>query len=106
MRDREIEQTRASFDYQWSTLPPGEWSLANPEFRDTVSADICSLCGLEPEWFAGKSILDAGCGTGRHAYGFCRLGARVTAVDRSAVVLRTVQTACGSFEGFAGCDRG
>ena len=102
MRAREIEQTRASFDYQWSRLPPAEWSLANPEFRERVATDICSLCGLAPEWFAGRSVLDAGCGTGRFAYGFCRLGARVTAIDRSAIVLRTVQTACGPFEGFAG----
>src|SRR5262249_53266482 len=37
--------------------------------------------GLQREWFAGKHILGAGCGSGRWTYAFAELGAEVTAVD-------------------------
>ncbi|MGC9114314.1 MAG: class I SAM-dependent methyltransferase [Candidatus Micrarchaeia archaeon] len=40
------------------------------------------LC-INPLWFKGKKILDAGCGNGRWSYGFAKLGAKVTAVDFS-----------------------
>jgi hypothetical protein len=47
MRIRDVQQTRASFDYQWSNLPHGEWSLANPAFRVKVPGLICALTEFE-----------------------------------------------------------
>ena len=36
---------------------------------------------LAPEWFRGKTVLDAGCGSGRWTYAMASLGATVIAVD-------------------------
>lgn len=46
--------------------------------------NIINLLGLEPE----QSILDLGCGIGRHALAFAKAGFKVTAVDRTAELLR------------------
>jgi len=102
MRPRDIQQTRATFDYQWSHVPPGEWSLADPEFRAYVPEYICALTGLDRQWFSGKSVLDAGCGLGRHSFGLCRLGAQVTALDQSPAALRATRAACAAFPNFVG----
>ena len=97
-----VAQTRASFDYQWSHLPNGRYSLADAAYREQVPALLCQLTGLEASWFPGRRVLDAGCGPGRHAYGFCALGARVTALDLSANGLRRARTACEWFPQFTG----
>ncbi len=102
MRHREIQQTRATFDYQWSNVPPGEWSLADPEFRVYVPEFIGKITGIDRQWFSGKSVLDAGCGLGRHTFGFCKLGAHVTALDRSPAALPATRTACAAFPNFLG----
>lgn len=44
---------------------------------------IMGLAGLRP----GMSVLDLGCGIGRHALEFARQGLRVTGVDRTAAYL-------------------
>jgi SAM-dependent methyltransferase len=78
-------QTLASFDYQWGHIPAGdamlsdEWFLANV---DHIVSD--ELLGIERGWFAGRTVLDAGCGGGRWTLGLLRLGGRVLAVDASA----------------------
>jgi SAM-dependent methyltransferase len=97
-----VERTRASFDYQWSRLPQNRWSLASPEFRAEIPGRLCALTQLDREWFKGKHILDAGCGMGRHAFGFCALGASVTAVDRSLAALEGTRAACVGFPNFQG----
>jgi SAM-dependent methyltransferase len=102
MRTRDVEQTRASFDYQWTELPRGEWSLANAAFRTRVPEYICELTGLDRQWFAGKDVLDAGCGAGRYAFGLCALGARVAAVDRSIAALAETRRWCAAFPAFLG----
>ena len=63
---------------------------------------LCRLTGLDAAWFPGKRVLDAGCGPGRHAFGFCALGARVTVLDLAASGLRQARTACGEFPHFTG----
>ena len=97
-----MAQTLASFEYQWSRLPNGEHSLADPAFREQVPAFLCRLTGLDAAWFAGKRVLDAGCGPGRHAFGFCTLGARVTVLDLSPSGLRQARRACAESPSFAG----
>lgn len=77
-------QTRASFDYQWAALPDGDAMLSDAWFRENVGHVLArELMCLEPAWFAGRRVLDAGCGSGRWSIGLLRLGARVTAVDQS-----------------------
>jgi SAM-dependent methyltransferase len=102
VRFHDAQQTRASFEYQWSKLSQNEWSLANPEFREQVPGFICALTELERQWFVGKDVLDAGCGAGRHAFGFCKLGAQVIAVDYSTAVLQQTRSNCATFPNFRG----
>jgi SAM-dependent methyltransferase len=77
-------QTRQSFDYQWGELPQGDAMLSDEWFRANVDRLLVEelLC-VERDWFAGKRVLDAGCGIGRWTLGFLRLGCHVTAADQS-----------------------
>src|SRR5687767_5928403 len=43
---------------------------------------------------AGKRVLDAGCGTGRHTAWLAQQGARVTGVDPSSAMLAHARTKC------------
>jgi SAM-dependent methyltransferase len=52
------------------------------------------LCGD----VAGKRVLDAGCGTGRHTRWLCERGARVTAVDPSDAMLAIARAKCAGAE--------
>jgi SAM-dependent methyltransferase len=86
------KQTLASFDYQWRELPEADALLSDEWFRGNVSRIVSGelLC-LEPEWFRGKRILDAGSGTGRWTVGLLELGGEVTAVDSSEHALEQVR---------------
>jgi SAM-dependent methyltransferase len=72
-------QTASAFGWQWQ-----HFAEFHPEFEAQF------LDWLEPidrEFFAGKRVLDAGCGTGRHASLAAGFGAsEVVAVDLSAAV--------------------
>jgi SAM-dependent methyltransferase len=78
------KQTLASFDYQWKELAEGGGLLTDDWFAQNVDRILSEelLC-LRRDWFAGKRILDAGCGNGRWTVGFLRLGCDVLAVDAS-----------------------
>lgn len=94
------EQTTDSFDVQWDKLPTGVQLLGNPAFdRQSVSL-VEAYTGLPSIWFGGKAVLDAGCGNGRWSYTLAKLGAAVTALDRSAAGLKEVERICGAFPGF------
>jgi SAM-dependent methyltransferase len=97
-----VAQTRASFEYQWSHLPNGRHSLADEAFRGQVPGFLCRLTGLEAAWFAGRRVLDAGCGPGRHSFGFSALGARVSILDLSVTGVRRASEACAAFPNFTG----
>jgi SAM-dependent methyltransferase len=92
--------TRASFDYQWRSLPEGHAMLSNPEFKAQVPQQLCQYTDLPADWFCGKKVLDAGCGQGRWTYGFGTLGvATCVSFDISeAGVARTTEIA-GAFDG-------
>lgn len=92
-------QTRSSFDHQWRELNESVALLSSVEFRAAVPDLACQLTDRPREWFAGKRVLDAGCGSGRFSYAFATLGANVVAIDQSAGALDQVRKAC---EGLAG----
>jgi SAM-dependent methyltransferase len=86
------KQTLASFDYQWRELPESDALLSDEWFRANVARIISDelLC-LKADWFRGKHVLDAGCGTGRWTVGLLELGAHVTATDFSEHALEQVR---------------
>ena len=45
-------------------------------------------CGLSPQDYVGREVLDAGCGTGEYACWFASKGSRVTGIDLSSGSLR------------------
>ncbi|MFT4585213.1 MAG: SAM-dependent methyltransferase, partial [Gammaproteobacteria bacterium] len=89
--------TRKIFQDKWEHLHEGEYTLANPEHRNTIAETVLRWTGQPAEWFNGKQVLDAGCGDGRLSYGLCKLGARVTSLDQSAEGLAKTAEYCGEF---------
>lgn len=77
-------QTRESFTYQWSELSEGKHLIGDPAFERRMSQLLEKYTDLPAKWFAGKRIIDAGCGNGRWSFALSKLGANVTAVDQSA----------------------
>lgn len=71
-------RTAASFGFEWRrfSLNMLEWER---NFLGYVQP-------RGPEFFQGKRVLDAGCGSGRHAYHAARYGAEVVAVDLSDAI--------------------
>jgi len=65
--------TANSFGFEWSRFPQmyPEWEQ---NFLDYMAPH-------EPEFFRDKRVLDAGCGSGRHAYYAAQFGADVWAID-------------------------
>lgn len=85
-----------------STSPPSDPTLtyyeghADEFARDTLGADVSALyapfLALVP---AGGRILDAGCGAGRDAAAFGRMGYRVSAFDASPALARIAARVSG-----------
>lgn len=70
-----IAQTNASFSYQWDQLVQGSHLIGDAAFeRDMFDRVKQYTGGLGPEWFRGKTVLDAGCGNGRWSYAFAKMG--------------------------------
>ena len=91
-------QTLASFDWQWSNLPAGDFMPGDPWFDANASRLLAEeLCGIAPQWFVGRTVLDAGCGQGRWTRALLELGARVTAVDYSEAGLARTRQLCAAW---------
>lgn len=58
-------RTRESFDYQWRDSPDGNWTETRPELKLREPSLVTQYTKLPREWFKNKTILDAGCGSGR-----------------------------------------
>jgi SAM-dependent methyltransferase len=76
--DTRQAQTARSFGFEWSHFPEmyDEWER---NFFDYMSP-------YGPGFFRGKRVLDAGCGSGRHAYYAAQNGAEVWAIDLGPAV--------------------
>lgn len=70
--------TARSFGYEWTRFP---------EMRDEWERNFLDYQAPHPpEFFRGKRVLDAGCGSGRHAYYAAHFGAEVWAIDLGPAV--------------------
>jgi SAM-dependent methyltransferase len=71
--------TASAFGWQWQ-----HFAEMHPEFEAQF---LDWLDPIAPDFFRGKRVLDAGCGTGRHSYFAASYGARnVVALDLSGAV--------------------
>ena len=75
---RTAARTARRFGYQWKRFP-----AQTPEFEANF---LNYVHPLGPADFRGARILDAGCGTGRHALQAARLGAEGVALDASDAI--------------------
>jgi SAM-dependent methyltransferase len=85
-RDEALEitpnSTAGAFSKQWEEFPEGEYLLSDPWFKANVGRILTEQeILLDPSWFKGRKVLDAGCGNGRWTYGLASLGAKLTSVD-------------------------
>jgi 2-polyprenyl-3-methyl-5-hydroxy-6-metoxy-1,4-benzoquinol methylase len=96
--DLTTAQTRQAFATQWEELPEGAYLLTDPWFRENVGRILCEEeLQIRPEWFKGRTVLDAGCGNGRWSYGLASLGADVVSVDVNAVAVEKAREAVSEF---------
>ena len=77
-------KTRESFGWEWLRYP-GSRPTDKPTFLEETM--------IPPETFAGKLVLDAGCGMGRYSAVALGLGAEVVAVDMSDSLIRVAALA-------------
>jgi SAM-dependent methyltransferase len=70
-------RTRASFGYEWTLFK--DWRPSGETFVDYFSQ-------FDLEWLRGRTILDAGCGMGRHARQIAPFAETVVAVDFSGAI--------------------
>jgi SAM-dependent methyltransferase/uncharacterized protein YbaR (Trm112 family) len=63
-----------------------EWSRFSDMYEEWERNFLDYMYPREPDFFGGKRVLDAGCGSGRHAYYAARYGAEVWAVDLGPAV--------------------
>ena len=73
-----VVATALSFGFEWNQFPEmrPEWERNFLEYQ----------APHEPNFFLGKRVLDAGCGSGRHAYHAAQFGAEVWAMDLGSAV--------------------
>jgi len=79
--EKDIRETRQSFDYQWANLKDSPWLLSSPEFKERCEKILLDELASSRERIADKLVLDVGCGNGRWSYAFVNLGAKVIAYD-------------------------
>lgn len=90
-------KSRSSFDYQWKDTVDGDWTTNRPELKEREPGLVLRYTGLPRDWFKGKNVLDAGCGSGRFSWALASLGAKVSAVDQSTAGVNHTRQACREF---------
>lgn len=96
-----MAKTYQSFDSQWESLSDGAGLASDEEFRKSMLNLVEQYTSLPKSWFAGKRILDAGCGNGRWSLALSTLGAQVTAFDQSRHGVEATRTLCANFPDFS-----
>jgi 2-polyprenyl-3-methyl-5-hydroxy-6-metoxy-1,4-benzoquinol methylase len=76
----DVAQVQRVFHFEHALHERSHYVQFRPELVDEFLAD----CELPAEFFAGKDVLDAGCGSGRWSWAMSKLGARVHAMDLTA----------------------
>src|SRR5260370_38701208 len=62
-------QTRVAFTRQWQQLKAGQYLLSDPWFKDNMARILCEQeIQVQPDWFIGKDVLDAGSGNGPQSH--------------------------------------
>lgn len=84
-RDELLARTARSFQYEWS-----HFSQMRREWERNF---LAYMAPRPPSFFTGLRVLDAGCGSGRHAYYAAQYGADVWAVDLGAADVARRNTA-------------
>lgn len=74
---RAERQVQRAFDFEHRRFEAARYLRISPALIDDWLADV----QLPAEYFAGKRVLDIGCGSGRWTYAMAKLGAEVVAVD-------------------------
>lgn len=90
-------RTRESFDYQWKDSPDGNWTETRPELKLREPRLVVEYTNLPKDWFEGKKVLDAGCGSGRFSWAMASMGAGVHALDQSEAGVFYTKHACSEF---------
>jgi SAM-dependent methyltransferase len=90
-------QTKASFDFQWEHMPEGAALPSDDGFMQQLDRELPRMVGVPQTWFAGKHVVDIGCGGGRYSRGLLQLGASVTACDQSEAALSRTAALCQQF---------
>ncbi len=80
----ESDRYAGSFSFQWTTYT--DTQLDSRQGVALTEQDLILKTGLTPDEVAGRLVLDAGVGTGRHAELLAAWGARVVGVDLSEAV--------------------
>jgi glycosyltransferase involved in cell wall biosynthesis/SAM-dependent methyltransferase len=76
----DVVQVQGAFDFEHRRFDRSRLTQFHPGLVDQFLADS----RITPEFFQGKRVLDAGCGSGRWSYALAHLGAELTAVDLTA----------------------
>ena len=76
--EEEKKKTQESFGFEWTVYST---------VRDERDEGYVLEGGLTPDFFAGKLVLDAGCGYGRHSRIVQDFGAEVVGIDLSVAVI-------------------
>jgi 2-polyprenyl-3-methyl-5-hydroxy-6-metoxy-1,4-benzoquinol methylase/glycosyltransferase involved in cell wall biosynthesis len=75
--DEGVAQVQRVFDFEHRRYERSAWTRFEPDLVDRFLND----CRLRRSFFRGKTVLDAGCGSGRWTYALAHLGANVMAID-------------------------
>ncbi len=87
-------QTRESFNFQWGDIYE---KMPDPFTLQELQDRVCMLTGFDKDWFYGKKVLDAGCGSGRFSQAMLSLGSTVTSIDQSINAIELTNKRCKSY---------